>query len=146
MLACGCSTGAQATPAPTESSNLASAAASGPLPLVASQATKATYTFDGAAKDFLVFAPQKITVSASCAKPDGSVDCAALQLLRKGKTVHLAPAEYGSGIAPGAVICKKLGLQSSSGRSADGNESGFCNFGDGSVVTLGTLDANVLAP
>ena len=150
VLAClaGCSSGSQSNPAPTASTGATTTATvpSGPLPLLAANATRATYTVDGAAKEFLVFAAEKITVSASCAKPDGTLDCEAMRLLRRGKTVKLTPAELSTGIPPGAVICKKLQITSTVGRDAKGNEDGFCTFADGSLVSHGSVDSNVLAP
>ncbi len=166
VLAClaglaGCSSGTQTSPAPTASTSPTTTGAalpanpagpdsaavpSGALPLLAAKATRASYTIDGAVKEFLVFAAEKVTVSASCARPDGTLDCDAMRLLRRGKTVKLAPAELSMGIPPGAVICKKLTIPSTVGRDATGNEDGFCVFADGSMASHGSVDSNVLAP
>lgn len=150
-LACsvGCSSGSQASPAPTASTaaTTAAAAPTGPLPLLAKNGVRSSYTFDGgAAQEFLEFSAEKVKVSASCAKPDGTLDCDAMKLLRRGKTVQLTGAELGGGIAPGLLICKKLQIPSTVGRSAKGDEDGFCSFPDGSMVAHGSVDNNVLAP
>lgn len=154
-FASGCSSGAQATPAPAASggsggsapsTTAAAAAPSGALPLLAKNAQRVTYTVDGAPKELLAFAAEKVTVSASCAKPDGTLDCEAMQLLRRGKTVQLTPAELSRGLPPGAVICAKLKIANTTGRDAKGNEDGFCTFADGSLVSHGSVDTHVLAP
>jgi len=147
----GCSSGSQASPAPSSSSAATSTTAaatppSGPLALLAKDGQRVTYTVDGAAKEMLAFATEKVTVSASCAKPDGTLDCEAMQLLRRGKTVQLTSAELSRGLPPGAVICAKLKIANTTGRDAKGNEDGFCTFADGSLVSHGSVDTHVLAP
>lgn len=159
VSATGCSSGTQASPAPSGSgAAVSSTAASSPadgapaeapagaLPLQVKNAQKATYTIDGAPKEFLVFSAEKVTVSASCGKPDGGLDCEAMQLLRRGKSVQLTPAESSRGIPPGAAVCAKLKIMSTTGRDAKGNEDGFCTFADGSLVSHGSVDTHVLAP
>lgn len=153
--AAGCSSGTQATPASGSSgavpttptaATTTTAAPSGALPLQAKNAQRVTYTVDGAAKEFLDFSTERVKVSASCAKPDGSLDCEAMQLLRRGKTVQMTSAELSRGIPAGAAICAKLKIQNTTGRDAKGNEDGFCSFADGSLVSHGSVDIHVLAP
>lgn len=151
VFACvaGCSSGSQTSPAPATSTTATAAAAAAPalLPLLAKNATRSSYSFDGGpAQEFLEFGAEKVKVSASCAKPDGTLDCDAMKLLRRGKTVPLTSAELGTGIAPGAILCKKLQIPSTVGRGPKGDEDGFCTFPDGSMVAHGSVDNHVLAP
>lgn len=151
----GCSSGTQSNPASgssgavpvaaTTATAATSAAVSGPLALSASKAQRVTYTVDGAPKELLDFDAEKVRVSASCAKPDGTLDCDAMRLLRRTKSVQLTAAELSRGIPAGAVICTKLKIPSTTGHDAKGNEDGFCVFPDGSLASHGSVDTHVLA-
>lgn len=154
VCSAACSSGSQTGAAPATSATAATTAtAAAPtgaplsLPLLAKNATRSTYTFEGGvAHELLDFAAEKVKVSASCARPDGTLDCDAMKLLRRGQSVQLTGAELGAGIAPGAIICKRLQIPSTVGRSAKGDEDGFCTFPDGSMVAHGSVDKHVLAP
>lgn len=147
LLACnsgGTNPGGASTGGPGPQSATTGAVASGPLPLMAAQGQRVSYTIDGAAKEFLDYPGEHVKVSATCAKPDGTLDCEAMRLLRRGKSVQLAPNEMATGIAPGAVICRKLNIQSTVGRGPTGNEDGFCQFADGSLAAHGSVESHVL--
>lgn len=122
----------------------ATTASSGPaLAVNAAQAQRETFTFDDGPKDMLTFTREGLRLSATCARPDGSLDCEAIRFLRRGKQVSIPASELGS-IPPGALACKKLGIRNTVGRSAQGNEDGFCVMGDGTLVSHGSVDTYVL--
>lgn len=141
---CGCSSGGGSNGASTGGPSGTTSPASGPLALAAGNGQRATYTFDDGAKELLDFPGDHVKVSASCAKPDGSLDCEAMRLLRRGKSVQLAPNEISAGLPPGAVVCRKLNIVSTVGRSPSGSEDGFCVFGDGSLAAHGSVESHVL--
>lgn len=132
FLACG-----DAAPAPVTPTTQGG----GPLALSASRGKPETFTFEDGQKPMLTFEAERVRVSASCAKPDGSLDCDAMRALRKGKQVKLGPEATGAN--PGAIACKKLGFRNTTGRAASGNEDGFCIFADGSMASTGALDMYV---
>jgi putative hemolysin len=117
---------------------------SGPLTsLRAADGKHESFTFeDKPAVAMLQFGEAHVCVSASCSKPDGSLNCDAIRSLRKGKQVKL-DGTFG-GANPGAVACKKLGLVQTTGRSPRGDEDGFCIYPDGSMVSTGALDQYVV--
>lgn len=131
FIACG-----DAAPAPVTPTTQG-----GTLALAASRGKPETFTFEDGPKPMLTFEAERVRVSASCTKPDGSLDCDAMRTLRKGKQVKLGPEATGAN--PGAVACKKLGFRNTTGRAASGNEDGFCIFPDGSMASTGALDMYV---
>ena len=149
-LACssGGSSGSQASTASSAPALavIATSTPVGALPLQAKNAQRVTYTVEGKPTELLDYPTEKVKVSASCERPDGTLACDAMTLLRKTSSVHLTPAELGGGIAPGAVVCRKLQIPSTTGRDAKGNEDGFCSFPDGSLASHGSVDTHVLAP
>ncbi len=131
FLACG-----DAAPAPASPTTQ-----TGSLALAASRGKAETFTFEDGQKPMLTFDAERVRVSASCARPDGSLDCDAMRTLRKGKQVKVGPEATGAN--PGAVACKKLGFRNTTGRATSGNEDGFCIFPDGSMASTGALDMYV---
>jgi len=73
-------------------------------------------------------------LSKDCA---AKLDCEAYRALGKASLKGIYPR---GGTSPGAVACgKKLGGEVVIGKDSDGNENAFCRFGDGSMVSCGSI-------
>jgi putative hemolysin len=117
----------------------------GPLALLdPNQAKQETWQLDRGPAPFLNFEGQHLRISAGCRQPTGQMDCEALRFARRGPTVELTPHEKARMAAPGAVICRKINNQLTTGRDPKGNEDGFCVFPDGSMLATGSLEYHTL--
>jgi putative hemolysin len=144
-LACGGSTPEATSPAGVAAgSSSANAASSGPLAtLRAGQGKVESFAFEGGANvNMITFEAEKVRVSQSCARPDGSLDCDAMRSLRKGRQVKADPSWGGAN--PGSMACKKLGFKDTTGKSPRGDEDGFCVYPDGSMASTGAIDMYVI--
>ena len=128
------------TAPPATSSGGPSAQAGGPLAaLNPSDAKQETWQLESGPVPFLNWDAQHLRISASCKKPTGQLDCQALQAARGGPTVELTQQDRARMVPPGALVCKKLHNQLTTGRDPGGNEDGFCVFPDGSMISQGSL-------
>ncbi|MCC7440028.1 MAG: DUF333 domain-containing protein [Bdellovibrionales bacterium] len=95
------------------------------------------FQLDGKEQEFLYFKGEKLTLSRSCLKHNGERECEAFAAL--GRAVLRPEPRGGHSGNPGASLCGELGGVVVAGRDAKGNSNGFCAFGDGSSVDLGSL-------
>lgn len=98
----------------------------------------ATFTIDGKSVEFVDDSSQRLTINATCKKPQG-FDCDAFTAFRRLKPTKLRTKH---GRNPGAAVCTDV-LQALvvTGTDTGGNENTFCLFEDGSMVDNGSLAA-----
>lgn len=115
--------------------------ASGPLAgLDSAPFMNEVWNVSGQQVQFLYYARENVRVSAQCRNAAGQMGCAALNQIRGAAPVVLARGDLSSGKPAGAVACKKLGNQQTSGINQAGNEESFCRFSDGSWLSTNTLE------
>jgi hypothetical protein len=90
----------------------------------------------------ILFAQPPLKLSASCKKPDGKLDCAALTYIRNGLPVEIPKRELdrARGGTPGEKVCARLNDQVVKGNTSLGTTDVFCRFPDGSLVNVGALE------
>jgi putative hemolysin len=77
-------------------------------------------------------------ISSSCVKGDGKLDCDAFLGLKKAAAQGLPHRKGGAN--PGALLCSDTaGGKAIVSLDEKGNQSGFCQFPDGTVVSMGSL-------
>lgn len=81
-----------------------------------------------------------LLISSSCVQQDSSLSCEAYNSLPNASTQGLSSQFRHGGANPGAVICgRKLGGKIVTGSDEHSNEQSFCLFGDGSMVSSGSI-------
>jgi hypothetical protein len=140
VLVAGCSKEPTSQPA-SGASGAAAPAQGGLAALDAKAAKEEPWTLEGAGPmPFLYWGNPQLKLSASCKKPDGSLDCEAFRFLKSGTPVEIPKRRPDGRMSAGTLVCMKLGHALITGRSALGTEDGFCKFPDGSVTTTGALE------
>ena len=98
----------------------------------------ASYKFGESTIPFTYLPDQGITISSSCIVGTKLKKCQASEELRKANMKKMPPDPFGRN--PGALICsEQVGGHVAWSRDPRGNERTFCKFGDGPMVTSGTL-------
>ena len=85
-------------------------------------------------------ASARLSVSASCKKPDGTLDCEAYRFVTQPVRVDLSSGNA-HGASQGTLRCVKAKHVLVSAHDALGNQDGFCKFGDGSYATTGSIES-----
>jgi hypothetical protein len=142
--ACGGSKEADANAASSPAANQTTTNASRLASLDAKSALQENWTLEDvvAPMPMLLFAQPVLKLSASCKKPDGALDCAALTYMRNGMPTEIPKRELerGRGGSPGEKVCKRLDNQVVKGNTSLGTTDVFCRFPDGSMVNVGALE------
>lgn len=99
-----------------------------------------SWTVEDAPTQLLFFTQIGMKVSASCRKPDGTLDCAAFQYVKSGMPTEIAKRELDGHASPGSKVCLKMNNQIVTGKNSVGSTDTFCKFPDGSLITVGTLE------
>lgn len=140
LLACCGKEGAEsgaATPRSAQGTSLATLDATSGLP--------ETWTIeDGAPLPLLYFTQVGMKLSASCKKPDGTLDCAAFQYVKSGMPTEIPKRELDGRGSPGSKVCIKMQNQVVNAKNSVGAADAFCKFPDGSLITVGTLEQHSL--
>lgn len=140
VVVSGCSKEPTSQPATTSSGAVASPQAA-LASLDAKAAKEEPWTLEGSGPmPFLYWGSPQLKLSASCKKPDGTLDCEALRFIKSGTPVEIPKRRLDGRMSAGTLVCMKLGHALITGRSALGTEDGFCKFPDGSVTTTGALE------
>jgi hypothetical protein len=136
--ACGGSNEGAAAPAAPQPTTGAAALAS----LDAKSAQQESWTLEDVVSPvpFLFFASPGFKLSASCKKPDGALDCAALTYIRNGMPTEIPRRELDGRAPAGVKVCAKMKNQVVNGNNAVGSTDTFCRFPDGSLITVGALE------
>lgn len=118
-------------------------AGSGPLASLESQPSvpEQWTTQDGRALQMIYYQGQNVRVSAQCKQPNGQLNCDAIRQLRGGlPPIDVSAKGASPSLSMGTKGCMKMHYPLVSGRNAAGSEDGFCQFPDGSMVSVGALE------
>ena len=97
--------------------------------------TQEKYQIRGEWIEFIRDPKLHLTLSSSCS----AKKCQAFKALSQASLKGL-DEELKGGAQPGAVICRqRLHAELQVGKDANGNETGFCKFKDGSLVGTGSI-------
>lgn len=145
LLALACNSSSQSGTPPQPQATSASANVTGPFgALDAKTAKQEQWKIENANVAFLFFDAQNLKLSASCQKPDGSLDCDAFRFFKNGQSVTIPRRELDGRMSAGTKMCRKLGYPTLNGQNSLGSEDGFCKFPDGSMTTTGALEQHGL--
>ena len=121
-------------------SSLAGLAAYGAGPPAAPIANEVlNFRFGERHVEFIHRATEHVTVSATCFSKNAAPNCEAYAAVKRASLKGLKGEMHG-GVEPGAVVCAQ-GLHAKVVLGVDdkSNENSFCQFNDGSMVSLGGL-------
>lgn len=106
------------------------------LAAYAAELPRTEFTFLQGKVAFVTELSGKLTVSADCLKPDGSLQCEATKGLKDLSWKKSKKGEEN----PGSTLCQKqLKGTVVVGKDNAGDENSFCRFSDGSMVDNGSL-------
>lgn len=136
------STGGPTTPTTAATASPPVSAGREPLAaLDASTAKAEKYTIEGEGEtSLLYFEAANLTLSASCKKPDGKLDCAAYRAVRDEAPTPIPHRQLDGRVSAGTLVCRRLGHTSVTATNSVGAQDGFCKFPDGSLVDVGALE------
>ena len=94
----------------------------------------------GQQTQILFYSRENVRISGQCRSATGQLACAALQQLRNGMPVEIPKRELDGRTSAGVKACKKLNLPMVTAINQVGAEETFCRFGDGSLLSTGSLE------
>ena len=83
----------------------------------------------------------RLRISASCKQPNNTFSCQAYTFAMQPVHVDITPADRARGASEGTIRCVKSHHHLVSAHDPQGNQDGFCQMDDNSLVAVGSIEA-----